>query len=183
MKGRVLGLGAVCTATAFGLDQATKAMAVIFASDLAAGIELLPVLNLIFLRNAGVSFGLFGSVPWWALTILAVAIVAVLIGWLATAQSRLVAAALGLTIGGALGNVLDRVRHGAVTDFLDFHVASYHWPAFNLADAAVVGGVALLLADGLRASERPRKISALPLIRHHGYGQKFDSGKGTANPK
>ena len=58
------------------------------------------------------------------------------------------AAAVGLIAGGALGNVVDRLRHGAVTDFLDFHAAGYHWPAFNLADTAIFVGVALLLVGG-----------------------------------
>ena len=62
--------------------------------------------------------------------------------------------ALGLVIGGALSNILDRARHGAVTDFLDLHLAAYHWPAFNLADVAVVTGTALLLLDGLRDAKR-----------------------------
>lgn len=66
----------------------------------------------------------------------------------------IIGSTIAALIGGALGNVLDRVRHGAVTDFLGFHVAAYHWPAFNLADVAVVGGVGLLLLDGLRRSER-----------------------------
>ena len=57
-------------------------------------------------------------------------------------------------IGGALSNILDRARHGAVTDFLDLHLAAYHWPAFNLADVAVVTGTALLLLDGLRDAKR-----------------------------
>ena len=75
------------------------------------------------------------------------------------ARSRLVGAALGLMIGGALGNVLDRARHGAVTDFLDFYLGAYHWPAFNLADVAVVSGAGLLLLDSIRA-KRPSSAAA-----------------------
>ncbi|SDD95359.1 lipoprotein signal peptidase [Belnapia rosea] len=71
---------------------------------------------------------------------------------MARAQSRTQAVALGLIIGGALGNLVDRLRHGAVTDFLDFHAQGYHWPAFNLADSGIVLGAALLLAAELRAS-------------------------------
>ena len=82
---------------------------------------------------------------------------AVLAGLGGARQTRLVAAALGLLIGGALGNVLDRLRHGAVTDFLDFHLGAYHWPAFNLADVAIVSGVALLLLDGFRAPQEQRQ--------------------------
>lgn len=92
MSGRGRELGAACALAALAIDQASKALAVSFSPNLAGGIEVLPVLNLVFLRNPGVSFGLFGSVPWWALTVLGLAIVAVLTLWLATVQSRLVAA-------------------------------------------------------------------------------------------
>ncbi|MCP5933988.1 signal peptidase II, partial [Klebsiella pneumoniae] len=81
----------------------------------------------------------------WLLILLTGAVTAGLLVWLTRVQSRLQAAALGLVIGGALGNLVDRLRHGAVTDFLDFHVQGYHWPAFNLADSGIVLGVALLL--------------------------------------
>lgn len=72
-------------------------------------------------------------------------VVAVLATWLWRTLNRWVGAGLGLVIGGALGNVSDRVRQGAVTDFLDFHWGTYHWPAFNFADVAIVGGVVLFL--------------------------------------
>ena len=107
-------------------------------------------------RCASLPSRMFGGAPWWVLALLALAIVAALSVWLWRAQNRLVAAALGLLIGGALGNVLDRLRHGAVMDFLDFHLGVYHWPAFNLADVAVVSGVALLLLDGFRAPQEQR---------------------------
>ena len=77
------------------------------------------------------------------------AIVALLIFWLSRATSPFLAFAIGLIIGGAAGNVIDRLRLGAVVDFLDFHVQSLHWPAFNLADSAICIGVAAMLLDGL----------------------------------
>ena len=82
-----------------------------------------------------------------------------LIIWLMRAANRLTAIALGLIIGGALANILDRLRHGAVTDFLDFYVAAYHWPAFNLADVGIVSGVSLLLLESVwpRGEGRVRK--------------------------
>src|SRR3546814_10450935 len=84
------------------------------------------ILNLVLVRNHGVSFGMLsGVVPWWALILLSLAIVAALAVWLWRSQGRAVSMALGLIIGGALGNVVDRVRFQAVTDFLDFHVAAY----------------------------------------------------------
>ena len=86
-----------------------------------------------------------------ALCIVALAITGAMAWWLARAPSRLVAAALGLVIGGALGNVVDRMRFGAVFDFVDLHAAGWHWPAFNVADAAIVAGAGLLLLDALFA--------------------------------
>ncbi|CFX34563.1 Lipoprotein signal peptidase [Candidatus Filomicrobium marinum] len=143
-------VGALCVVAAFALDQATKAVA-LGASALATGVEVLPVLNLVLVHNHGVSFGMLaGITPWWALSCLSLTIVGALSIWLWRAHDGLLGAALGLVIGGALGNVLDRLRHGAVIDFLDVHLGAYHWPAFNLADVAVVCGVGLLLLQHWR---------------------------------
>lgn len=124
-------------------------------------MEVLPVLNLILIRNDGVSFGMLGGLaPWWALVLLALAVIAWLSVWLWRSQGRLLSVALGLIIGGALGNVVDRIRFQAVTDFLDFHLATYHWPAFNLADVAVVCGATLLVWDSLRATKQRSRAKA-----------------------
>lgn len=147
--------GVACAVAAFALDQGSKAIVLAFPT-LAAGVEVLPFFDLVRGQNSGVTFGMFRGAPWWVLALLALAIVAALSVWLWRAQNLLVAAALGQLIGGALGNVLDRLRHGAVTDFLDFHLGAYHWPAFNLADVAVVSGVALLLLDGFRTPQEQR---------------------------
>jgi signal peptidase II len=93
----------------------------------------------------------------WILVLVALAITGAMAWWLARAPSRLVAAALGLVIGGALGNVVDRIRFGAVFDFVDLHVAGWHWPAFNVADAAIVAGAGLLLLDALFAPKPSAK--------------------------
>jgi signal peptidase II len=137
------GLG--CAVAALVFDQASKALALAFATPLSVGVEILPVFNLVLVFNRGASFGSFSAVPWWALSLAGLAVIAVLATWLWRTLNRWVGAGLGLVIGGALGNVLDRVRQGAVTDFLDFHWGAYHWPAFNLADVAIVGGVLLFL--------------------------------------
>ncbi len=110
--------------------------------------------NLVHVRNAGVSFGLMPGLGPWVLSGFALAVTAVLVAWLIRAESRPIAAALGLTIGGAVGNVIDRVLFGAVFDFLDFHAFGYHWPAFNLADSAITVGVAGLLIDALFVTRR-----------------------------
>jgi signal peptidase II len=83
--------------------------------------------------------------------------VAALVVWLRKAETRTLAVALGLVIGGAVGNVIDRLRFGAVFDFLDFHALGWHWPAFNLADSAISVGVGLLLIDTLSAGRRSIK--------------------------
>lgn len=153
-------VGLLCIVAAFVLDQATKALALAYAPRLAAGIEVLPVFNLVLVHNRGVTFGLFSLVPWWALTVAGLVIVAALAFWLRQARDHVTATGFGLVIGGALGNLLDRVRHKAVTDFLDFHLAGYHWPAFNMADVAVVGGVGLLLLDSVRGAGRRDALSA-----------------------
>lgn len=117
-------------------------------------IPLTSFFNIVLVMNRGMSFGVFGSAPhWlpWALSLFAVLISAALAIWLRRTESHLLAAALGLVIGGALGNVVDRVRYGAVVDFLDFHFAGYHWPAFNVADSAITIGVGLLLLDALKS--------------------------------
>ena len=114
-------------------------------------IEILPFFNIVMVWNRGISFGLFnehGNGP-LALTVLAMIIVATFGVWLFRTGSAMIAAALALIIGGALGNVLDRVRFGAVADFLDFHIGALHWPAFNVADSAICIGIALLLIHGL----------------------------------
>jgi len=150
-------IGALCTAAALAADQISKAIVVANWSVLADGIPVFPGFKLVYLRNDGVTFGLLGGVPWWALSALALGIVAWLTILLMRAQSRLEAVSCGLIIGGALGNVADRLRFGAVTDFLDFYAGGWHWPAFNLSDVAVVSGVALLLVSEYRASRRPHR--------------------------
>ena len=112
---------------------------------------------MVLVWNRGVSFGMFsdaGSAGPLILTCLAIAVVIGLIYWLRQAEGWGTLIGLGLVIGGALGNVIDRIRFGAVVDFLDFHIAQYHWPAFNVADAAICVGAGLLLIAGLLSPER-----------------------------
>ena len=154
-----LGL-ALATFTAIA-DQATK---LVFFRYLVEGgrplVEVLPFFNLVTVWNYGASFGMFniGSRSGSAVfVVLAVIIVAALVVWLRKAETRTLAVALGLVIGGAAGNVIDRLRFGAVFDFLDFHALGWHWPAFNLADSAISVGVGLLLIDTLSAGRRSIK--------------------------
>lgn len=123
-------------------------------------VELAPFANLVAVWNYGISFGIFNSGEAsgvWMLTAVAALIVGVLLYWLGRTVSPFVAAALGLVIGGAVGNVIDRLRYGKVFDFLDIHLLGWHWPAFNLADAAITVGVALLFLDALFEGKRESK--------------------------
>ena len=109
-------------------------------------------LDLSMVWNRGVTFGLLsGDGPWnhLVLALLAAAIALFLLRWLARAETRTVAVALGAVIGGAVGNVVDRLRFGAVVDFVDAYAWGWHWYVFNIADAGIVCGVAALVADAL----------------------------------
>ncbi len=124
-------------------------------------VVLLPVLNFTMVWNPGVTFGMLPSTgAWgpWLLICVALAIVAALGVWLRRAENALVAAALGAIAGGAIGNVIDRVRFGAVVDFIHAHAGGWNWYVFNVADAAIVCGVAALVGDGLR----PRRPAVTP---------------------
>ena len=146
-----LVIAAVCTA----LDQASKWWLMGVLERAGGPIELLPFFNLVMVWNPGVSFGMFQSGNAWApwiLSALALVIVFVLVRWLGKAETRFIAAGLGFVIGGALGNVIDRMVWGKVADFFDVYIDTWHWPAFNIADAAIVIGAAILLLDGLFAS-------------------------------
>jgi signal peptidase II len=144
---------------AFGLalvvivaDQASKAW-ILGPFDLPSrgAVQVLPILRLTMVWNAGVSFGLlnahtaFGR---WALVVFEAAVAVALAVWARRSERPILAAALGLVIGGALGNVIDRARFGAVVDFIDVTALHFPW-VFNLADSAINVGVALLLLDAL----------------------------------
>ena len=135
------------------LDQASKWLVLTQFMDPPRAIEVTSFFNLVLSYNDGVSFGLFsGSASvWkaWALGGLAVVVSAGLLYWLAREPERLLGLAVGLIVGGALGNALDRAHQPGVVDFLDFHLFGWHWPAFNVADSSIFLGVAILVFDGL----------------------------------
>lgn len=144
---RLSGVAAIFVA--FALDQATKLSAL---SALGRGdvFSLLPNFNLRLSFNQGISFSLFTETFTDRPLLLAgitLAMTALLGVLLVRSTTRLEAVALGFIIGGALGNVFDRLRIGAVVDFLDFHVWGFHWPAFNIADTAIVIGTIALVAS------------------------------------
>ncbi|WP_372398422.1 signal peptidase II [Azospirillum sp. HJ39] len=117
-------------------------------------IEVTSFFNLVLVWNYGVSFGTFasgGALMPYVLSALAAVIAICLVFWLRQADRWPIALALGFIIGGAVGNVIDRLLHGAVVDFLDFHVGGWHFWAFNVADSGISVGVVVLLIDGLFA--------------------------------
>lgn len=138
-------LGLMSTLCAVVVDQASKIAVVANASTLSSGVLVFPGFNLVYHRNDGVTFGLLNGAPWWALVVLAAIVCLWLVVLMLRTKEEGEAVAYGLIIGGGLGNVIDRVRVGAVTDFLDFYVWDLHWPAFNLADTAIFCGVAALI--------------------------------------
>lgn len=146
--------GAVAAALALVVDQASKAG--VFA-NLNRGEEmvLLPILSILPGWNEGTAFGLGQGTAPLLLVTLALAISAWLAVLLIKTPSTLEAVGLGAAIGGALANVADRIRLGAVRDFIDVHWEALHWPTFNAADMFVVGGLLLfVLADFLRQQKR-----------------------------
>ncbi|NKB60572.1 MAG: signal peptidase II [Alphaproteobacteria bacterium] len=123
-------------------------------------IEVTSFFNLVLVGNRGVSFGLFSSDAAWvqpAFAVFAAGVSGFLGVWLHRAENRLLAVSLGGVIGGALGNAVDRLWHGAVIDFLDFHATGYHWPAFNIADSAITVGVVLIILEGLFVDRKESK--------------------------
>lgn len=147
----MLRLGLAVAGFVVAADQATKWWVKTAFADLSGGIEVTGVFNLVAVWNRGVSFGVLGggALPPWLLALFAVGIAVGLAFWLARVDTPWLGTAIGLIIGGAVGNVIDRLALGAVFDFLDFHLDHHHWPAFNLADAAITAGVAVLLIDSL----------------------------------
>jgi signal peptidase II len=158
--GRVQRLGFLIAALVVVLDQLTK-WYFFQVVDLArvGPIPVLPFFRLAFVSNHGVSFGLFNNGAIWGrigLTIFALAISGVVGRWLLKADRLWPGAAMGLVIGGALGNVIDRLIYGAVADFFHFYAFGHDWYVFNVADAAITVGVIVLLLD---AFVRPEKES------------------------
>jgi signal peptidase II len=130
------------------LDFATKAW-VLSAFHLHERLAVTSFFNLVLVYNPGASFSFLADAGGWQRWFF-VGLALVISAWLLVlirrhAAERLMPMALALVLGGAVGNVIDRLRFGAVVDFLDFHVAGWHWPAFNVADSAITVGVILLL--------------------------------------
>jgi signal peptidase II len=149
-----LGLGVAFLAAL--VDQLGKAGVMhLFAAEPSGAriVRVTPFMNFAFTLNHGMSFGLFNTETGLnavAFALVATVIVAALLVWLWRTRDPMLSLAIGLVVGGAVGNVIDRLVRGAVVDFIDVHIGSWHWFVFNLADAAITVGVGLMLIDGLR---------------------------------
>lgn len=139
-------------------DQVTK-IAIERALNFGDSVPITEFFNLVLTYNKGAAFSFLSSAPGWqGMLFTLVAIVAsVFIVWLLSRSGnpRLFSIALALILGGAIGNLLDRLAYGHVIDFLDFHLAGWHWPAFNVADSGIVCGAALLILEELLRMRKP----------------------------
>jgi signal peptidase II len=170
--------GAIVAAAALAADQIFKNV-MLYGFDFVAlcppprrcplvGIPVTPFFDLAMVWNTGVSYGLFqagGLTGTIILTTFSVVAVAALSWWLMTAERRLLAWGLGLVIGGAVGNVIDRILYGAVADFFHFHAFGRGWYVFNVADAAITVGVVMLLVDAFARPEA-KNSDREPAIRN-----------------
>jgi signal peptidase II len=150
----ILGLGA------FALDRLHKYVQVeMMAWPVVLFRPVTPFFDIGLVFNTGISYGLLGSVPLWAISLLVGAAMLALIVWWFRANSALIRAGLALCIGGAVSNALDRAIYGAVADFFHFHIGEWSFYIFNLADTAITFGVLLLILDffgiGRRSAANP----------------------------
>ena len=140
-------------------DQLVKA-AVLARFAPGERLELAPFLNLVLVFNKGAAFSFLAGADGWQTPVLAAfaVVAAVFLAWMIRRQpgKKLLACGLSLVLGGAVGNVVDRLRLGAVVDFVDFHAMGWHFAAFNVADSAITLGAVLLIYEGFIHDERPR---------------------------
>lgn len=139
------------SAAVIAADQIVKQL-VVNHFTLYQSVALCRWLNLTLIHNTGAAFSIFRGATPWLFVGLSVAVVLGILAWMRRHphDSRLLAAALSLIAGGALGNAIDRAARGYVVDFIDFHIGAWHYPAFNLADSAICIGALLIALDMLR---------------------------------
>jgi signal peptidase II len=161
-EGRIKAYAAA--AAVFGLDRLTKRIIEQRVSESATYPVIPGFFDIVHSENRGVAFGIFNdsAVEWRSLALIVVAVAAVIVVsvflWRARHIDSGVLWGLALILGGAAGNAFDRIVSGRVTDFLDFYIGAYHWPAFNVADSGVVIGSGLLLVDMLRSKGQAANV-------------------------
>ncbi|KAF0231633.1 MAG: signal peptidase [Beijerinckiaceae bacterium] len=163
---RPVALGLWVAAAIFVFDQASK-LWLIYGTDIRLTYPwpVLPWFDLTVVWNYGISYGLFqqhSDIGRWALTAFKLGAAIFLAFWLRKSTGRLEAAGIGMIIGGALGNALDRALHGAVFDFAHFHIGDFSWYVFNIADAAIVAGVGLMLLSQFFTRPQPPGAASAP---------------------
>lgn len=150
---RTRALGLFVAGLTLAADQGNKLWLIfVYGIERRQPVALAPFFDVVFAKNPGVSYSLFSArtdLQRYALLAVTLAATAFLLVWLWRAQTALAAGALGLIVGGALGNAIDRAIYGYVADFYHFHVGSFSWYVFNLADVAIVAGVGLLILEAL----------------------------------
>ena len=141
-------------------DQVSKFYVMTYLMNDGHYIGVTSFFNVIQAWNTGVSFSMFndgGKTGLIILSLIAVVVVIFLLRWMYKDNSKLIRVALGMIVGGAIGNLIDRIRYGAVYDFLDFHVSGHHWPAFNVADSFICIGAFLIIVYGMFSVEKRTK--------------------------
>lgn len=139
-------------------DQITKNIAMKKSLELLEVVEILPFLNLVFVTNAGISFGIFSSLNIsFYLGILSFVISLLLFKWLKESQNKIECLAISMIISGALGNGYDRIIDGYVIDFIDIHYNNFHWPSFNIADTSISLGVIIYFYQNLFSNKMQKK--------------------------
>jgi signal peptidase II len=161
---RIARLGMITALVTLVLDQASKLwLLFVYNLPLKEPVRLLPVFDLVVVWNRGISYGLFqqsSDIGRWLLVVVSIIAAVGLSIWMLRAEGRVLSLSLGLIVGGAIGNAIDRIAYGAVFDFAHLHVGTFSWYVFNIADAAIVAGVVGLLYDSLvleRARMRAQK--------------------------
>ena len=152
-------LGLLMALTVIIIDQMSKYLILHFVLSEYAAVIIAPFFAVVRAWNTGVSFSMFNNFGGYGVYILsgvALVIVIALLCWLKNEKNKTIQIALGFIIGGALGNVIDRIRLGAVFDFLDFYVGDYHWPAFNAADSFICIGAGLIIVHSLFFSKKEK---------------------------
>lgn len=162
---RYTRLGLIVAFIALVLDRISKFWVLeVINLDQIGRMDVLPVFSLTMVWNRGISLGLFnngGETGRIILISLTIAVTLLLLWWLVRTQDRLLSVALGLIVGGSVGNIWDRLEFGAVADFMHFHVGTASFYVFNVADSAITIGVILLMADALLSPQNsPKKTSA-----------------------
>lgn len=163
---RLIAASLLIAAITFALDQWSKWWLLeVVNIDGRPPIEVTGFFKLVMVWNRGISFGLFNNPDnpsVWPFVALSMGILLFLLNWLRQSERRLTAYAIGMVVGGAIGNVTDRLHLGAVADFFYFHIGDLGWPAFNVADAAICIGVALLCIDSMLYAKSSTKDEPSP---------------------